>query len=76
MYVGKPYEEVDDTELNASLLKKTQELTPSSAEQTTVQNLVTKVETVIEALILSPGDITIPIEEIKTVGSYKKVTMM
>jgi len=75
-HFGKPYEEVDDTELNAALLKKTQELTPSSVEQTTVQNLVTKVETVCEALILSPDGLNIPIDEIKTVGSYKKGTML
>jgi len=75
-HFGKAYEEVDDTELNAALLKKTQELTPSGDEQSTVQNLMTKVETVIEALILAPEGLNIPIDEIKTVGSYKKGTMM
>jgi len=75
-HFGKPYEEVDDTELNNALLKKTQELTPTVAEQSTVQNLVTKVETVIEALILSSDGLNIPIDEIKTVGSYKKSTML
>merc|ERR1712142_1202542 len=75
-HFGKPYEEVDDTELSAALLKKTQELTPSVTEQSSVQNLVTKVETVIEALILSPDGLNISIDEIKTVGSYKKGTML
>ena len=42
-HFGKACEEVDDTELNAALLKKTQELTPTAAEQSSVQNLVSKV---------------------------------
>ena len=75
-HFGKPLEVPDDTELNAALLKKTQDLTPSIAEQTSVQNLVMKVETVIEALILSSDGLNIPIDEIKTVGSYKKGTML
>jgi len=75
-HFGKPHVEVDDTELNEALLKKTAELTPSVEEQSTVQNLVTKVETVIEALILAPDGLKIAIDEIKTVGSYKKGTML
>jgi len=75
-HFGKAYEDVHDTELNAAILKKTQELTPSVTEQSLVQNLVTKVETVIEALILSSEGLNIPIDEIKTVGSYKKGTML
>ena len=42
-HFGKAGEEVDDSEFSAALVKKTQELTPSTAEQSSVQNLVTKV---------------------------------
>lgn len=75
-HFGKACPEADDTELNAALLKKTSELTPTAAEQSSVQNLVSKVETVIEALILSPTGLNIPVDEVRTVGSYKKGTML
>lgn len=67
---------IDDSELSASLVKKTQELTPASTEQSSVQNLVSKVEMVIEGLILAPIGLNIPVDEVRTVGSYKKGTML
>lgn len=75
-HFGKSGPEPDDSELSAALLKKTQELTPSTAEQSSVQNLVTKVETVLEALILSSDGLDIPVDEVRTVGSYKKGTLL
>lgn len=75
-HFGKAYDEVDDSSLNAALLKKTQELTPTLAEQSSVQNLVSKVETVIEALILASTGLNIAVDEVRTVGSYKKGTML
>lgn len=42
-HFGKAYDDVDDSALNAALLKKTQELTPTTTEQSSVQNLVSKV---------------------------------
>lgn len=75
-HFGKAGEEVDDSEFSAALVKKTQELTPSTAEQSSVQNLVTKVETVLEGLILSPDGLDIPVDEVRIVGSYKKGTLL
>ena len=36
-------------------MKKNQDLTPSQAEQTALTNLVTKIQTVLDGLIVSPG---------------------
>jgi len=75
-HFGVATDAIDDSELSAALVKKTQELTPSSTEQSSVQNLVSKVETVIEGLILAPVGLNIPVDEVRTVGSYKKGTML
>lgn len=75
-HFGRATEELEDTELSAALLKKTQELTPSVSEQSSVQNLVAKVESVLEGLILAPLGLNIPVDEVRTVGSYKKGTML
>jgi interleukin enhancer-binding factor 2 len=75
-HFGKAYPDIDDSALNAALLKKTQELTPTPAEQSSVQNLVSKVETVVEALILSSTGLNIAVDEVRIVGSYKKGTML
>ena len=36
-------------------MKKNQDLTPSQAEQTALSNLVTKIQNVLDGLIISPG---------------------
>ena len=75
-HFGKATSDVNDEPLTAALLKRTQELTPNNAEQQAVQNLVTKVESVVESLILAPQGLTIPVDEVRSVGSYKKGTML
>ncbi|XP_065654006.1 interleukin enhancer-binding factor 2 homolog isoform X2 [Hydra vulgaris] len=69
-------EKFEDTQLSEALVKKIQELTPSTAEQSSVQNLVSKVEVVVESLIISSVGLNIPIDEVRAVGSYKKGTML
>lgn len=46
-HFGKPETPKDDDEFNDVLLKKTQQLTPTAAEQSSVQNLVSKVHHII-----------------------------
>merc|ERR1712121_602356 len=75
-HFGKATSDVNDEPLTAALLKRTQELTPNNAEQQAVQNLVTKVESVVESLILSPQGLSIPVDEVRYVGTYKKGTML
>lgn len=75
-HFGSSTVDTDDADFKAALVKKTQELTPSTTEQSSVQNLVTKVETVLEGLILSPVGLDIPVDEVRTVGSYKKGTLL
>ena len=42
-HFGRATEKFEDTQLSEALVKKIQELTPSTAEQSSVQNLVSKV---------------------------------
>lgn len=75
-HFGKPEPPNEENEMSDALLRKTQQLTPSTAEQSSVQNLVSKIESVLEGLILSPTGLNIPVEEVRAVGSFKKGTML
>jgi len=75
-HFGKADPPSNETALNEALLKKSQQLTPTATEQGSVQNLVSKVESVLESLILSPTGLNIPVEEMRPVGSFKKGTML
>lgn len=58
-------------------MKRNQDLSPTSAEQTSITSLMSKIQTVIDSLIVAP-DLFEPavVEEARPVGSFKKGTML
>ncbi|KAL5011892.1 hypothetical protein ScPMuIL_010443 [Solemya velum] len=63
----------DEKNFTDALLKRNSDLTPTSQEQASILALVTKIQGVLDNLILAPQH---KIEEVRHVGSFKKGTMM
>uniref|UniRef100_A0A8C7LRQ9 DZF domain-containing protein n=1 Tax=Oncorhynchus mykiss TaxID=8022 RepID=A0A8C7LRQ9_ONCMY len=61
----------DETAFSEALLKRNQDLGPTSVAQSSILSLVIKITNVIDNVIVSAGEI----EEMRRVGSYKKGTM-
>lgn len=66
----------EDKPFQDALLKRNNDLSPTQGEQAAILNLVTKVQNVLEALVVaSAGFEAATLEEVRCVGSYKKGTM-
>ena len=52
----KPAPAHDDKNLNDALIKRNQDLTPTPNEQTYLLNLLGQVQSMLDNLVLSPGD--------------------
>jgi len=67
----------DDQPLFDELIKKNGELSPTPLEQSSVLNLVTKISTVLDNIIVAPpAGFDVVVEQVRQVGSHKKGTMM
>lgn len=72
----KPVSPADDKAFNDALVKRSQDLTPTANEQTHLLNLVTKVQSILDNLVIAPGDFdSCQFDEIKQVGAFKNGTL-
>ncbi|KAK0162693.1 hypothetical protein PV327_006449 [Microctonus hyperodae] len=67
----------DESDFTMALLKKNSDMCPSPKEQTTILDLVVKLQSVLDNLIVAPGTFdACQLEEVRKVGSFKKGTMI
>ncbi|XP_050526286.1 interleukin enhancer-binding factor 2 homolog [Daktulosphaira vitifoliae] len=66
----------EESAFNAALLKRAQVLTPSPDDHSALLGVVTKIQSILDNIIISPGKTEVSIEEVRVVGSFKKATIM
>ncbi|XP_015119247.1 interleukin enhancer-binding factor 2 [Diachasma alloeum] len=67
----------DESDLTQALLKKNSDMCPTPKEQTSILDLVVKLQSVLDNLIVAPGTFeACQLEELRKVGSFKKGTMI
>lgn len=69
--------ETEESSFTQILLNRHQEICPTTAEQTAISSLVTKIRLVLDKIVVAPDSFTaVSIEEVREVGSFKKGTML
>lgn len=67
----------DESDFTMALLKKNSDMCPTPKEQTSILDLVVKLQSVLDNLIVAPGTFdACQLEEVRPVGSFKKGTMI
>ncbi|XP_050434242.1 interleukin enhancer-binding factor 2 homolog [Adelges cooleyi] len=66
----------EESAFNTALLKRVQVLTPSPEDHSALLGVVTKIQSILDNIIISPGKTEVSIEEVRVVGSFKKATIM